>query len=278
MAAGLEREAEESLPTMESSNGTERPAADEQLQRVVMGDGIGQSGERLTRDEAFGLVRRAVESMTRDENDAVRAGELRQRARELLGRDSESLSERMFTRILRDAHDGDVIDLRRRGDDFEIARAAAAPSVRDQLAQAEAALSPASTGAALSNAAAARRGMGPRGIPGRGRGLANRGAPAGPPPNLFSVGVIEEPSFGIPESRPAAIEPLEATEVDVTDEAEVTEAVPATARGGRGGAKRGGAKRGGAKRGGAKKAAAPAAEGKPRRPRAKKSAAKDAGE
>src|SRR5688500_1911942 len=163
VAAGLEREAEESLPTMESSNGTERPAADEQLQRVVMSDGIGQSGERLTRDEAFGLVRRAVESMTRDENDAVRAGELRQRARELLGRDSESLSERMFTRILRDAHDGDVIDLRRRGDDFEIARAAAAPSVRDQLAQAEAALSPASTGAALSNAAAARRGMGPRG-------------------------------------------------------------------------------------------------------------------
>src|SRR5204863_274635 len=55
-------------------------------------------------------------------------------ARELLGRDSESLSERNFVRILQDAHDADIVDLRRRGDDYEVAPAAPATPVSDQLA------------------------------------------------------------------------------------------------------------------------------------------------
>src|SRR4029078_5426460 len=95
----------------------ERPAA-------TAGEVIGVGGERLTRNEAFDLVRRAVETLTTDDDDATRASEVRRRAWELLGRDSESLSDRMFIRILKDAHDGGVIDLRRRGDDFEVARAA----------------------------------------------------------------------------------------------------------------------------------------------------------
>ncbi|HEY9514960.1 MAG TPA: NYN domain-containing protein, partial [Gemmatimonadaceae bacterium] len=74
------------------------------------------SGERLTRDEALGLLRQAVLALTTSEDVAVPAHEVRRKAHELLGRDSESLSERFFQRILRDAHEADVIDLRKRGD------------------------------------------------------------------------------------------------------------------------------------------------------------------
>ena len=66
----------------------------------------------------------------------VPASAVRRKARELLGRDSETLDERFFLRILRDAHDADVIDLRKRGDDYEVAPAAAVASVADQLAAA----------------------------------------------------------------------------------------------------------------------------------------------
>jgi uncharacterized protein (TIGR00288 family) len=252
----------------------ERPRRDEPMQRVVVGDAIGQSGERLTRDEAFDLVRRSVESLTQNEGDAVRAGALRERARELLGRDSESLGDRMFTRILRDAHDGDVIDLRRRGDDFEVARAASVPSVRDQLARAaETSAAPASTAAALSGAAAARRGMGPRGVPGGGRGgrgVRGRTATGGPPPDLF-IGMIEEPVAPIG----LATHSVEEVSVPTPEAEEPAAAAPRKTR-----------SRGGAKRGGAKKAASSNGAGapreseakKPRRPRARKAAAKEAAE
>ncbi|HEV7388943.1 MAG TPA: NYN domain-containing protein, partial [Gemmatimonadaceae bacterium] len=75
-------------------------------------DGIGVGGLRLRREEAFDLVRRAVGV---NGGPPVRASEARTAARALLGRDSESLSERNFIRILQDAHDADLIDLRRRG-------------------------------------------------------------------------------------------------------------------------------------------------------------------
>ena len=147
-------------------------------------EAIGAAGERLTRSEAFDLVRRAVETLTTDGDDTTRASAVRQRTREILGRDSESLNERMFIRILKDAHDSGVIDLRRRGDDFEVARAAEALPVADQVARADAAtaLPRPSLGAP-----AQRLGMGPRGA-GRGRGRSD-----GPPPELLSVGVVEEP-------------------------------------------------------------------------------------
>jgi uncharacterized protein (TIGR00288 family) len=142
---------------------------------------IGMSGERLTRDEAFDLVRRAVAALTSGD-EAVRAGVVRARARELLGRDSESLSDRNFPRILKDAHDGDVIDLRRRGDDFEIARAAEAESVSEQLAKTAINNAPPAPAAAV-----VPRGMGARGVSGgRGRG----GRPGAPPADLLSIGVV----------------------------------------------------------------------------------------
>ena len=150
------------------------------------GEGIGTAGERLTRNEAFDLVRRAVETLTTDDEDTTRASAIRQRARELLGRDSESLNERMFIRILKDAHDAAVIDLRRRGDDFEVARAAEAIPVADQVARADAAAAPPRP--SLGNASP-RLGMGPRGAGSRGRGRLD-----GPPPDLLAIGVVDEPT------------------------------------------------------------------------------------
>jgi uncharacterized protein (TIGR00288 family) len=148
---------------------------------------IGVSGIRLTRDEAFSLVRDAVAALV-SVDDAVPSEQVRHKAFTLLGRDSESLSERNFARILRDAHDADIVDLRKRGDAFEVAAAASAPSVADQLQEKEAALK------AVDHAKAAAlppapRGMGPRSAPARGgRGLGKPALPA----NLFLVGVVDD--------------------------------------------------------------------------------------
>jgi uncharacterized protein (TIGR00288 family) len=152
-------------------------------------DGIGSSGLRLRREEAFDLVRRAVGA----NGDApVRASQVRASARDLLGRDSESLSERNFTRILQDAHDADIIDLRRRGSDYEVAPAAPSTSVTEQLAAAE----PPKSIAHLMPSTPT--GMGNRGGgTARGRGRGSIGARVGiVPADLLSVGVVET-------SRPA---------------------------------------------------------------------------
>jgi uncharacterized protein (TIGR00288 family) len=178
----------ESLPQQELPGLTAAPASAAPI-AAASGDGIGSSGLRLRREEAFDLVRRAVGA----NGDApIRASQVRATARELLGRDSESLSERNFTRILQDAHDADIIDLRRRGSDYEVAPAAAATSVSDQLAAAEPAK------AIALPAPTAPTGMGARaGGPARGRGRGPIGARVGiVPPDLLSVGVVET-------SRPA---------------------------------------------------------------------------
>jgi uncharacterized protein (TIGR00288 family) len=156
---------------------------------------IGASGERLTRDEAYDLVRRAVAALTTGD-ETVRAGVVRTKARELLGRDSESLSDRNFPRILKDAHDGDVIDLRRRGDDFEIARAAEAPSVADQLAQTAVNNAPPASATPV-----APRGMGPRG--GGARGGRPGARPGMPPADLLSFGVVGPASGSVTASNGA---------------------------------------------------------------------------
>ena len=171
---------------------TVRPAASSN------GDGIGSSGLRLTREEAFNLVRRAVAA---GGSASVRASQVRATARELLGRDSESLSERNFLRILQDAHDADIVDLRRRGSDYEVAPAAAAAPLSDQLAAAE----PAPVAAVV---AAAPMGMGARGGgTARGRGRGAIGARVGAPPaHLLSVGVVETATRAPVFEEPEAIE------------------------------------------------------------------------
>jgi uncharacterized protein (TIGR00288 family) len=153
---------------------------------------IGSGGERLTRAEAFDVVKRAVESLVTDDS-AVPAERLREQAFALLGRDSESLGERFFQRILQDAHDGGLLDLRRRGDSFEVARAAAAP-IADQLAEREQANTPAPS----ASASGAPRGIASRGVlASRGRG--GRGAP---PPELLLVGVVAPPARAVVDTAP----------------------------------------------------------------------------
>jgi len=160
------------------------PAADERHEVAVA---IGASGERLTRDEAFDLVRRAVLGLQHGDA-AVRASDVRTKAFEILGRDSESLNERNFSRILRDAHDADVIDLRRRGDDYEVVPAAAAAPVAQQLNAAAAAARPAAQPAPSAAAGAAvPRGLGVRGV----RRGGQHGRPGAPPAELLSVGIVD---------------------------------------------------------------------------------------
>src|SRR5687768_8056955 len=69
------------------------PAHPSPVSRPAVPDDIGRSGELLRREEAFDLVRRAASSMVQGDT-AVPASALRRRAHELLGRDSETLSDR----------------------------------------------------------------------------------------------------------------------------------------------------------------------------------------
>jgi uncharacterized protein (TIGR00288 family) len=242
----------------------------------AIGSEIGTSGERLTRDEAFDLVRRAVDSLTRSTEDVVRASDVRVRAHELLGRDSQTLAEHYFGRILRDAHDADVIDLRRRGDDFEVARAAEAAPVSEQLSRAETA-APSTTPAAP----AAPRGMGHRGGgPGRG-GRGSIGARVGaPPPDLLSIGVVGvaapvRPPSPAPLAESAPPTPAMDVAPSVSAQAGPAEARPAAKRGARARPTAGRAARKTAGKSASKPAAAPAAAAKAKRPRAKKTASRD---
>jgi hypothetical protein len=152
------------------------------VQRPPVEAGVGSTGQRLTRAEAFDLVRRTVDDLAPGD-ETVRASDVRRRARQLLGHDSESLSDRMFVRILKDAHDAGIVDLRRRGDDFEVARAAEAASVSDQVAERERA-AVAAAAPKTPAAPAPRIGMGPRGSGARGRLTS-------PPPDLLAFGVVE---------------------------------------------------------------------------------------
>ncbi|HEX6535113.1 MAG TPA: NYN domain-containing protein [Gemmatimonadaceae bacterium] len=248
------------------------------------------TGERLTRDEALDLVRRAVLALTQSPDVAVPARDVRRKARELLGRDSESLNERFFHRILRDAHDADLVDLRKHGDDYEVAPAAPAAPIAEQLAAAAPAPAPGESSQAArsaANAAALRRGIRPRG---------RRGGEL--PPELLAIGVVEsppivdlrnpstEPVSGAPEPATAA-EPAAGPVAD-TAAAENPRAERAPRRG-RGGktaktATRGRGRKTAAKNGAAAAPAAPpeakpeeAAPPKPRRSRARKKTAASAG-
>ena len=248
-----------------AADGTaERPVA--VAVQPVVDDGIGASGERLTRDEAFKLVREAVGALATEERPA-RASAVRAKAREFLGRDSASLSQDNFARILRDAHDADVIDLRRRGDDFEVAPAVTAAPVAEQLNMAAAATRHEDAAAAAASPSTAKpthapRGMAPRGVGGRPR--PGGGKVGGPPPELLSIGVVDvgAPSSPSPQAPEVRAVPQEAA-VAVAEPA----AEPAKPR-------RGGTR----KRSAAKAAAGDAPKGRTSttRKRARKTAAKAA--
>ena len=173
------------IPPTRATSGRERHV-------VPAGDAsIGAGGLRLTREEAFSLVRSAVGAVT-EGDDAVPSETIRRKAFALLGRDSESLSERNFARILRDAHDADVVDLRKRGDAFEVASAASVPSVADQLQVKEAALKAAADKITAANTPVVPRGMGPRGAPPRGGRSGFGGKAAVLPPDFLLIGVVDD--------------------------------------------------------------------------------------
>jgi uncharacterized protein (TIGR00288 family) len=152
-------------------------------------DTIGLGGERLTRNEAFDLVRKSVAATVK--NDApVPMLAIREAAAKILGRDSESLSDRNFTRILQDAHDADVVDLRKRGDSWEVAPVQEVAGVSEQLAKHDAANAPKPV-----SGPPAPRGMGSRG------GMRG-GRPSAPPPELLMVGVVSDAS---PAKAPPAV-------------------------------------------------------------------------
>ncbi len=219
---------------------------------------IGATGIRLTRDEAFDLVKRAVGSVA-TEDKAASASKVRTAARALLGRDSESLSERNFTRILHDAHDADIVDLRRRGSDYEVAPAIASAPVDKQLEAAATANAP-----APKPVVPAARGMGSRGI---GRGSMARKLE--PPANLLSVGVVA-PKVSAAAS-PASAAPVNTARPAGDDEAVAVVEESLTEKPARATKKRG-AKKATAKE---PKAKAPPAA-KKGRPARKKTAAKSA--
>jgi len=159
-------------------------------------DTIGVAGIRLTRDEAFGLVRDAVAAVATEDNP-VPSETVRTKAFALLGRDSESLSARNFARILKDAHDAGLLDLRKRGEAFEVTAVSGAPSIADQLAVAEAAHKP-----VVAPSAPAPRGMGVRSAPGRGgRTVAKPTLPSG----LLLLGMVEEPTPVVVEAPVAKV-------------------------------------------------------------------------
>jgi uncharacterized protein (TIGR00288 family) len=181
-------------PTIEAAAEAPRSAPAEEARAEAVGiarDGIGTSGERLTRDEAFSLLRQAVEILTGGADTPVLASDVRRKARDLLGRDSESLGERMFVRILRDAHDANIVDLRKRGDDWELAPAADAAPIADQLQAATPPPTESQAGRSAAAAASFRRGIRARG-----------GRPSGAmelPPELLSLGVVDFGPPAIPE-------------------------------------------------------------------------------
>src|SRR6185312_11135795 len=184
------------------------------------------TGERLTRDEALDLVQRAVQHTGASAAEPVPAAAARRAARELLGRDSESLNERFFHRILRDAHDAERIDLRLQGEDYVVAPALAraASAAPAQPAAGDANTDPSQAQRSAANAASLRRGM-------RHRGL-RTSRPGELPPDLLSVGVVGATS---PTPEPeAAVEEFAPEEAPTPAEPE-TAAAPRRPRGRRGG-------------------------------------------
>ncbi len=178
--------------------GEEAAAKPDSPRAIPLGQ-IGRSGDRLTKDEAFDLVHRALAAVGNGQT-TVSSRDLRRKAFELLGRDSESLNERFFVRILKDANDAELVDLKRRGRDYDVEpRRAGGASVSERLNVAAAAhAGTPAAGPATSTPSAAVPPAPPATPPAPARGVglfgrrdARSGRPTLPPPDLFSVGVVE---------------------------------------------------------------------------------------
>jgi uncharacterized protein (TIGR00288 family) len=196
---GRERERRPSAAPAEAAARHDGAKPEEAPAKAPAGLPAEMTGERLTRDEALDLVRRAVVALTESDDVAVSAAQVRRKARELLGRDSESLSERFFNRILSDAADAHLVDLRRRGDVYEVAPVAESePAAVQPAAAAPTAPEPSQAARSAAGAASLRRGI-------RSRGGRPGGRPTEVPPELLSIGVVETSAAAKP-SAPAESE------------------------------------------------------------------------
>ncbi|HXV17618.1 MAG TPA: NYN domain-containing protein, partial [Gemmatimonadaceae bacterium] len=262
VAAAAETAAAPAVESAPRAEATPAPRAEAPAPRPkpTSGSEIGATGLRLTRDEAFDLVKRATAAVAKGDS-ASPAATVRAEARKLLGRDSESLNERNFLRILHDAHDADLVDLRRRGSDYEVAVAVAAAPVDRQLEAAATANAP-----APKPVAPVVRGMGSRGL---GRGP--MGGKAAIPAHLLNIGMVGAKPVAPAPSAPTAAAPVAAPLVLSIEEPKASEPAAKSAR------KRPAAKKA-AKPAAAPKAAADASAPakKPVRPARKKTAAKTA--
>ncbi len=174
---------------------------------------IGVQGERLTRAEAFDLVRRGVDALSTADDDRVAVQPLREQVFALLGRDSESLSERMFPRIVQDAADNGIVRTFRSGDTMTVSRAPRpAATVGDELSRAAAVTQAAPAPVApVPSTPAAPRGMGPRGVA-RGRG----GRLGAPPPELLLIGAVPTAGGTVAGGTPVASPAVDTVPVGVT--------------------------------------------------------------
>jgi hypothetical protein len=252
----------EAEPTRTSG---EHAAVAESTRSIPLGQ-IGRAGDRLTKDEAFDLVKRAL-SATVNGHASVSSRDLRRKAFELLGRDSESLSERFFSRILKDAQEAELVALKRRGRDYQVEpRQVEASSVSQRLNVAAAAQSPATATPTVAtpapaSAAASAATAAPGSLRGGfGRRDARSGRPSLPPPDLLSIGVVE----------PVPIAPAPAVLAEVVAEEPAVAKTGRTRRGSRGGRGRAKAKSATPNATVAVAADAPAPRAKRARSRAKK--------
>jgi len=151
-----------------------------------------RSGFRV--GEAFGLLKQALGRLGGDE--PVTADAVREKMAEMTGPDAEALEPARFPKLLRQAHDAEIIDLSKQEDGGYAVKLrpggdVAAPSpVAGTIA-------PAPTPA------------GPPAVPASRSARFRRGArgPQGPPPAIPKIGVVEvDPAF-VPRVTPAAAAP-----------------------------------------------------------------------
>jgi len=213
--------AAKSVPAAAKAAPSARTASAPPSPAPVASDRFGLSGQRLSRDDAFTLIRQALSELVTGDTP-VASEAVREKVHALLGRDSESLSQKYFGRILKDAHDASVVDVRKRGDSYEIAPAAKVAPVAEQLGIAEKAHAAATAEAVVP----AQRSMSGR-RPGRGKA-------SEPPADLLSVGVVELDTAPVatPELKKAARKPASGKASAKTKEAiKVPEAPKAPAKG-----------------------------------------------
>jgi uncharacterized protein (TIGR00288 family) len=154
---------------------------------------------------AYALLQHTVRQMVRRPGETARDGDVKRRMLELQpGFDEHALGFSKFNRFLRQAHDAEVVDVRRQEDGgYEVLLPAGGKRLPEPVLGGTAPQGRAvDTSAPAEAPAAGEAERGGRGGRGRGR----RGAPAGPPPILpgqVLAGGEEQPAARVEEPAPA---------------------------------------------------------------------------